>query len=135
MIWGVDLQRRDRCDPSTARQSFSPSRWGSASWRAPGCALATTLGALEGPRPSPASVARLKSSLTAERTALANLQAARRAVNQAIRAARSEGASYTAIAAAIVPATGNMARTTAARNRAAANLRARIWAERHRGTR
>lgn len=94
-----------------------------------------TLGALEGPRPSPASVARLKASLTTERTALADLRSARRAVNQAIRAARTEGASYTAIAAAIVPATGNMARTTAARNRMAANLRARIWAERHRGTR
>jgi hypothetical protein len=97
------------------------------------CRLAAPLGALEGPRPSPAAVARLKDSLANEGTALLNLRSVRRAVNQAIRLARSEGASYTAIAAAIVPGSGDVAKTTAARERMAANLRGRLWEERRRG--
>src|SRR5215510_11719737 len=107
MIWGVDFRRRDRCGPLTLRRP--PSRWGATSWRTPGCSIAP-LGNLEGPRPSPAFVARLKASLVAERTALADLRSTRQAVVQAIRAARAEGASYSAIAAAIVPATGDVAR-------------------------
>lgn len=62
---------------------------------------------LDGPRPSAADVARLRDALVAERTALADLKSARRAVNSAIRLARSGNASFTAIAAAILPATGD----------------------------
>ena len=117
---------RARCTPDLrwARSGDLRSPWV--------CRLAMPLGLLEGPRPSPATALRLCDTFAAERRALVDLKAARRALNHAIRLARSEGATFTAIAAAIVPATGDVAKTIAARDRMAANLRGRLWEERRR---
>ena len=87
---------------------------------------------LDGIRPSRESVARLRVGLEVEGRALHSLRAAQGEVRDALSAARSEGATYTAIAAALVPGTGNVGETARMRERVAAALRARAFQGRRR---
>ena len=82
---------------------------------------------LEGIRPSPTVIARLRQGLAREGAATAELQLARFEIRAAVVAARAEGAGYFNIASAIVPATGAIAETTRRRERMAGNLRARMF--------
>lgn len=98
----------------------------SAPRRAPVC-YEPGLGLLHGVRPSRDVVRRLVAGLRAERRALDDLRGARAEIVAAIAAGRAEGASFTALACAVVPGSGSGQVTAHARARMAANLRSRVW--------
>lgn len=90
---------------------------------------------LDGARPSRDVVDRLRSALAAEQRGLIDIRSARVAVVESIHAARLQGASYTAIAAALVNPTGDIYQTLMRRARLANSLRARVFEARARGGR
>jgi hypothetical protein len=70
----------------------------------------------------------LRTALAAEREGLARVRVARNEICALLRAAKSEpGVTFAALAAAITPASGDIAATTARRRRAAHALRCRLW--------
>lgn len=90
---------------------------------------------LDGPRPSRGAVACLVDSLRAEQIAAADLSKARDAIRDCLAAARRDGATYTAIAAAIVRPGPTIADTIALRRRMAQALTFRVFESRRWGKR
>jgi hypothetical protein len=79
-------------------------------------------------RPSPGLIRALRAALAAERDGLQRVRLARYEICAILRAAKAEpGVTFAALAAAITPASGNIAATMARRRRAAHALRCRLW--------
>lgn len=106
------------------------SRHGLQGRRRRGCDL--VLDGIEGPRAPASAVLCLKESLRAEKQHADALSQARSDILACVQQARSAGASFTSIAAAIIPATGRIRDTIAARRRAANALVCRVHAARQR---